>query len=73
MLCSGGGANNSFLIELIEMYGHHHFHLTVGSAEIVEFKEAIIFAYLGVKFVENIRNCKRGVGGMLAKGRFKDI
>lgn len=55
------------------MYGHHHFHLTVGSAEIVEFKEAIIFAYLGVKFVENIRNCKRGVGGMLAKGRFKDI
>lgn len=31
VLCSGGGANNTFLIELIRNYGHCHFNLTIGS------------------------------------------
>ena len=38
--------------------------------KVVDFKEAIIFAYLGLKFIENMQNCKNGIGGMLAKGTF---
>lgn len=34
----------------------------------IDFKEAIIFAFLGLKFVLGLRNCKHGIGGNLAKG-----
>lgn len=47
MLVTGGGAYNDFLIECIQHY-LPDMKITVPSAKIVEFKEAIIFALLGV-------------------------
>jgi hypothetical protein len=41
----------------------------VPNALIVEFKEAIIFGLLGVKYLSNEKNCSSGVGGMLIKGK----
>ena len=42
--------------------------IVVPAASIVEFKEAIIFGFLGVKYFEDMKNCSQGVGGMLVKG-----
>ncbi len=36
--------------------------------ELIDFKEAIIFAFLGVKMVYGELNCSSGVGGNLVKG-----
>ena len=47
MLVTGGGVYNDFLIECIQNY-LPDIKITVPSAKIVEFKEAIIFALLGV-------------------------
>ena len=68
VLCTGGGAHNSFLIELIKQQKIPKVEIVVPNASIVEFKEAIIFGFLGVKFLQDIKNCSRGVGGMLVKG-----
>jgi len=40
---------------------------------IVSFKEAIIFAYLGLKYMENIENCQTGIGGSLVKGNLSSF
>jgi len=45
VLISGGGAYNTFLINRIKMY--YNGILEIPSDEIIQFKEAIIFAYLG--------------------------
>jgi anhydro-N-acetylmuramic acid kinase len=44
---TGGGAKNTFLIERIS----HHYHGTciIPSKEIIDFKEAIVFAFLGAR------------------------
>jgi len=55
VLVSGGGAKNKHLIELIEKKCSAK--ITVPSKDIIDFKEAIIFAYLGVLFMENKPNC----------------
>jgi len=46
MLITGGGAHNVFLIELISEKTKHK--IMVPSAQIIDFKEAVIFAFLGV-------------------------
>jgi anhydro-N-acetylmuramic acid kinase len=45
-LVSGGGAYNSFLIERINAHSHHP--IFVPDDHIVEYKEALIFAFLGM-------------------------
>jgi anhydro-N-acetylmuramic acid kinase len=48
MLTTGGGAFNDFLIECIdEQITKHGIHVVVPDAEVVSFKEALIFALLG--------------------------
>ncbi|MFN5325560.1 MAG: anhydro-N-acetylmuramic acid kinase [Bacteroidota bacterium] len=48
MLTTGGGAFNDFLVETIEeKVSSHGIHVVVPDAEIVAFKEAIVFALLG--------------------------
>lgn len=49
MLTTGGGAYNNLLIEVIEeQVSRHGIHVIVPDDTIVEFKEAIIFAFLGL-------------------------
>jgi anhydro-N-acetylmuramic acid kinase len=55
MLITGGGAKNNFLIQRIA----HHFkgEINVPDETIVDFKEALIFAYLGLLRVQEKSNC----------------
>ncbi len=49
LLTTGGGAFNPFLVELIEeQVSRHGIHVVVPDATVVQFKEAIIFAFLGM-------------------------
>ena len=61
MLVTGGGAYNSFLIELIS--NQTSTEIIIPNDEIVNFKEALIFAFLGVlKYMGEI-NCLASVTG----------
>lgn len=61
VLVTGGGAFNQFLTERISHYFKGEIKLP--SKEIIEFKEAIIFAFLGTLYLENIPNCLHEVTG----------
>lgn len=63
LLVTGGGAFHSFFIELLEK--NFLGKLIVPSAEVINFKEAIIFAFLGVLRTRNEPNCLASVTGAL--------
>lgn len=63
ILITGGGAYNSFLIERIK--GLSQLEIIIPSKEIIDFKEALIFAFLGVLKIENIINCYASVTGAI--------
>ena len=73
ILVTGGGAWNVFLLECMEKASGCK--LVVPDAVTVEFKEALIFAFLGVLYMMDIPSCLRSVtgasrsniGGMLFK------
>jgi len=58
---TGGGTKNTFLISRIE----HYFNgkIVIPDEETIDFKEALIFAFLGVLHLENIPNCLPSVTG----------
>jgi anhydro-N-acetylmuramic acid kinase len=58
---SGGGALNDFLIERLKHY--YKGKIVIPPKEIIEFKEAIIFAFLGLLFLEKTPNCLSSVTG----------
>lgn len=68
---TGGGAKNNFLVQRITHYFNGE--IVVPSEELIDFKEALIFAFLGALYLENIPNClpevtgakKAVVGGVL--------
>lgn len=63
VLCTGGGTFNSFLIyRMVELLGDDA-TLIIPEADIVNFKEAIVFAFLGVLRVRNEANCLKSVTG----------
>ncbi|MBX2961705.1 MAG: anhydro-N-acetylmuramic acid kinase [Cyclobacteriaceae bacterium] len=63
VLCTGGGAFNTYLIyRLMEHLGNKA-DLIVPDSDIVKFKEALIFAFLGVKCVRGEINCLTSVTG----------
>src|SRR5690606_26453332 len=65
MLCTGGGAFNSFLLyRLMERCGDR-VSVIVPEDDIVKFKEAVVFAFLGVLRVRNEVNCLRSVTGAM--------
>ena len=61
ILITGGGANNVFLMELFSEKTKHKTILP--SAQIIDFKEAIVFAFLGVLRFRNENNCLKSVTG----------
>lgn len=61
MLVTGGGAFNTFLMELIQT--RTTTKLIIPEKKLIEFKEAIVFAFLGVLRAYNINNCLASVTG----------
>lgn len=61
MLVTGGGAFNTFLIESIS--GKTPVELVIPANEIINFKEALIFAFLGVLKYRGEINCLASVTG----------
>lgn len=60
-LISGGGAKNEYLIDLIQQKTKAE--IIIPEPEIIDYKEAIVFAYLGVLFMEAAPNCLSSVTG----------
>ena len=63
VLVTGGGAFNSYLLECIREYGSEQIALVIPDEKLVSFKEALIFALLGVLRVRNEVNCLSSVTG----------
>ena len=64
MLATGGGAFNNFLIELIqESLSMQGIHVVIPEAQIVSFKEAMTFAFLGLLRSKNKINVLSSVTG----------
>lgn len=64
ILTTGGGAYNNLLVEVLEeQVSRHGIHVVVPDATIVEFKEAILFAFLGVLRINETPNALSTVTG----------
>jgi anhydro-N-acetylmuramic acid kinase len=63
MLCSGGGVFNSFLISRILQHAGDSLTIIIPDKEIIKFKEALIFAFLGVLSVRGEHNALASVTG----------
>lgn len=63
VLVTGGGAYNDYLIERVNFHGK--VKLIIPEPEIIEYKEALIFALLGVLKLRNENNCLASVTGAL--------
>ena len=63
ILVTGGGVFNTFLIERIKHYAIAE--ILLPNNEVVNYKEALIFAYLGLLKMENKVNCLKSVTGAI--------
>ncbi|MBI9037150.1 MAG: anhydro-N-acetylmuramic acid kinase [Bacteroidales bacterium] len=61
LLISGGGAYNDFLINRIKAHTNQKIHIPEN--KIIDFKEAMIFAFLGVLKMRGEINCLKSVTG----------
>ena len=61
LFITGGGAFNTFLIERIKH--HSTLEVVIPESKIVNYKEALIFAFLGVLRIQNLTNCYSSVTG----------
>jgi len=63
LLITGGGAYNDFLVECIRQYSQDKFRVVIPNELIIGFKEALVFAFLGVLKMRNETNCLSSVTG----------
>lgn len=61
MLITGGGAKNTFLIDLIKQKSNKE--VIIPDSQTIDFKEALIFAFLGVLFMEQQHSALASVTG----------
>ena len=61
VLSTGGGAYHTFLMDRIQELLHTE--ITLPSPKLIDFKEALIFAFLGVLRLNNEVNCLKSVTG----------
>ncbi|WP_422092236.1 anhydro-N-acetylmuramic acid kinase [Tenacibaculum ovolyticum] len=61
ILITGGGVFNSFLVKRIEFYSKKK--VEIQTIELINYKEALIFAFLGLLRVDNQVNCLSSVTG----------
>jgi len=61
ILVSGGGVKNKFLMERIKKVSNHNFETI--SEKIIDYKEALVFGFLGVLKIRNENNCLKSVTG----------
>ncbi len=67
LLATGGGARNTFLIETLNHYlNKESINVIIPESQIVDFKEAIVFAFMGVKRLRGEINCLKSVTGASA-------
>lgn len=64
LLATGGGAFNIFLIETLQQLTE--VKIVVPDAKLVNYKEALVFAFLGLLRVQNLPNCLATVTGAKA-------
>ncbi len=63
VLITGGGAYNTYFIERLDHYLKNNWKQVAVNAELIEFKEALIFAFLGVLRLRGENNCLSSVTG----------
>lgn len=63
VLVTGGGAYNSFFIERLDGHLEGKWIHTAATSELIEFKEALVFGFLGVLRLHNENNCLASVTG----------
>ena len=61
VLCTGGGVFNSFLMERITFHSKAKIHIP--NKKLIEFKESLIFAFIGVLRLRSEVNCLKTVTG----------
>ena len=61
LLITGGGAKNKFLVERIQAHTKHQ--VVVPSDDIIDYKEALVFAFLGILRSRNEINVLKSVTG----------
>ena len=61
VLITGGGVFNSYLIENIAYYSK--IKISLEGEKLINFKEALIFAFLGLLKLDNQVNCLKSVTG----------
>ena len=61
MLITGGGAKNKFLVQRIQAHTKHQ--VVVPSDDIIDYKEALVFAFLGLLRSRNEINVLKSVTG----------
>jgi anhydro-N-acetylmuramic acid kinase len=65
LLLTGGGAENSFLVDVLRAKTSDLCHLVVPSIEVIRYKEALIFGFLGLRRLMGATNALSSVTGAL--------
>jgi len=63
ILLSGGGAYNKFFLERLSKHLQNTYEIILPNQEVIEFKEALIFGFLGVLKMRGENNCLSSVTG----------